>query len=145
MSLKFISPSDFSYKLRWWKFGLWMKRDFSLKKHLLSVEIFVSWGWKMKFLKTKTYLFAYIASETHGDYISVVLFVLVGCALQGKMQLSNESWYDIVIVHHLMEITAQIQRACLDSMLCSCFTHAVRRTEHRDSVSETTSLHFSWF
>lgn len=43
----------------------------------------------MKFLKTKTYLFADIASETHGDYVSVVLFVLVGCVLQGKMQLSK--------------------------------------------------------
>lgn len=45
----------------------------------------------MEFLKTKTYLFAYIVSETHGDYISVVLFVFVGCALQGKMQLPKES------------------------------------------------------
>lgn len=71
--------------------------------------IFVSWGWKMKFLKTKACLFTCIASETHRDYISVVLFVLVGCALQGKMQLPSGSWYDIVMVHHLMEIAAQIQ------------------------------------
>jgi len=55
------------------------------------VEIFVSWGKKKKFLKTKTNLFAYIASETQGDYISVVLFVLVGYSLQGKMQLPNQA------------------------------------------------------
>lgn len=43
----------------------------------------------MKFLVNKTYLFAYVASETHGDYISVVLFVLVGCARQGKTALKR--------------------------------------------------------
>lgn len=104
MSLKFISQSDFHINYIDEKLHCGWNVIF-----LLSVEIFVSSGWRMTFLKTKTYLFAYIASETHGDYISVVLFVLVGCALQGKMQLPNKSWYDIVIVHHLMEIAVQIQ------------------------------------
>lgn len=99
---------------------------FFIKKPLLSVEIFVSWGWKMKFLKNKTYLFARIASETHEDYISVVLFVSVGCALQGKIQLAKESWHDIVMVHHLMETAAQSAR--LASMLCPCFAHVVQST-----------------
>lgn len=57
-----------------------MKCDVSLKKDLFSVGIFGFWGWKMKFLKTKIYLFACVA-VTHGDYISGVLFVLEGCVL----------------------------------------------------------------
>lgn len=94
----------------------------------------------MKFLKTKTYLFADIASETHGDYVSVVLFVLVGCVLQGKMQLSKGPWRGIVMVHPIMEIAAR--RACLARVMCPCFAHVVQSTEHHDTVSETSSLHF---
>lgn len=116
---------------------------FFIKKPLLSAEIFVSWCWKMKFLKNKTYLFPYIASGTHGDYISFVFFVSVGCALQGKTQLSKGPWHDIVMVHPLMEVAAQ--RACLTSVLCPCFAHVVQSTEHHDSVSETTILCFFWF
>lgn len=100
---------------------------------------------KNKFPKPKTYLFAYIALETHGDNMFVVLFVLVGCALQEKMQLPSEPQYGIIMVHHLTEITVKIQKSCLDNISCSCITRPAWCTEHCDSVLETTSLHFSWF
>lgn len=126
MGLKFISQRDFSILTLLTKSWIVDETWFFIKKPLLSVEIFVSWSWKMKFLKNKTYLFACIASETHEDYISVVLFVSVGCALQGKIQLSKESWHDIGMVHHLMETAAQSAR--LASMLCPCFAHVVQST-----------------
>lgn len=118
MGLKFISQRDFSYELCWQKVGLWMKYDFALKRLCLLLKFLFLGVEKWNFWKTQ-HSFPYIASGTHGDYISIVFFVLVGCALQEKMQLSKGPWHDIVMVHPLLEIAAQ--RACLVSVLCPCF------------------------
>lgn len=105
------------------------------------MEVLFSWGWNTKFLKTKTYTFAYIAPETDGDYISVVLFVFMGCALEGKMQIPSESWDAIVMVHNLIEITMQIQSPSREQLAFIFYTCSPAfRAPH--SVSETTSLCF---
>lgn len=103
---------------------------FLIKKKNLSVEVLVSWGWNIEFLKTKTYPFAYFAPEAERDYISVVLFVFMGCALEGKMQIPSESQDDIVMVHNLLEIAVQLQRVSPESSLHSYSTNAVQSTEH---------------
>lgn len=71
----------------------------------------------------------YCLRDSWGLYFRCFI-CLHGLCSAGKSAILNESWDDIVMVHHFMEIAAQIQRACLDSILCSCSTHAVQHTEH---------------